>query len=528
MENKIELCLAYIRVSSADQVANGGGLISQEKICRETARRLGWDIKKVYADAGISGKDIESRPQLNAMLDFLNKAKEPYVVLFYDISRLSRDSCDWGLLRKLIEQKGHRLADRNGIMAQNAVARFIANMEAAQAQLMRESNQEKCIEFSLACLKDGWWIYGIPPGYTWKQMPGDKRKTIVLKQSEANIIKDAMEMYASAQLVSQSDVMGFLNVRFAEISKNKTNLDFVKRMLTNQFYTGVFARPDKGIPTQKWHIEPLISTATFNLIQDRLKGRNIGKAVRKYNKQDEQFLLKGFITCPECGFPLTGSRSKGGLYPYYQCQSKRNCPNRHLVNVATGRLHDEFEKEVLEKIAPNENLLALTRALAVKEYKERHNANGADKEAKQHRIAEIDKEQMIIADSYTTANGIMRNALNLKIETLESEKLTLQNDVDNFQDELMPFDEAFGYVADFVRRPVEVWRNGDYGIKQLVLTLCFSDRISYNKEQKFGTVVLSPIFGLFDDLSSDTHKVVPPARIGLAPRPYQGRVLPLY
>lgn len=512
MENQLKQCLIYTRVSTADQLVRGGGIESQDRICRDVASRNGWEIKKVFSDGGISGKDIESRPQLKAMLDFLNKTKEPFVVLFYDISRLTRDDCDWGYLRKTIEGKGHRLADKTGLLAQNAAARLIANMEAVQAQYFRENNFERNEAFALECLKQGWWIYGVPPCYTRVKLPGDTRKTLIHKDPEASIMKEALEGFASARFISQSDVLNFINTKWQEIGKRKTSLNFIKRMLISPFYTGFFPFPKKNIPAQQWHIQPIIDTATFELIQDRLRGRNRVKH-KKYNKHDERFPLRGFVKCPVCDRPLTGSMTKGGAFPYYQCQNAK-CTGKKLANVSPKVLHGEFE-DLLANIAPSASVIALTRALAKGIYQERHTAFYADKEAQKKRIASIEREKESVLEAFLKATtDAMQAACENKMTALDKEKDRLTNDLETQREELMPFDDAFGYVSDFVGHPHAVWRAGDYDIKQIVLDLCFSDRISYNKEQKFGTPSLSPIFGLFESISGDTSQVVPMVGIG--------------
>ena len=513
MGSEIKRCVIYCRVSTPDQVANGGGIDSQETICRDHAKRQGWEVQAVFRDLGVSGKDIEGRPQINAMLDFLDSAKEPCVVLFYDISRLTRENCDFGLLRKIIESKGHRLSTIRGILDQTSIGRFMANIEAAQAQYFRESNAERNNAFSRECLKAGWWIYGVPPGYQHAKRSGEKRNYIVPKEPLAGIIKEALEGFAYARFVSQTDVLDFVNARLLDLGMKSKDLNYIKRILTSPFYTGFFSFPKWDIPAQTWKIEPFIDTDTFNLIQDRLAGRNRINH-RRYNKHDERFPLKGFVVCPVCGRPLTASMTKGGTYPYYQCQNAK-CTGKRLANVAPKVIHAEFE-ELLGKIAPTAPVLALTRALAKGIYQERHTAIYADRETKQRRIEAIGREQKAALDAFIKATtDATRAGCEERMTELDTEKARLINAIDAHAEELMPFDAAFGYVSDFVSRPLVIWQGGNLARKQLVLNLCFSDRISYNKEQRFGTPSLSPIFGLFEGISGNTSKVVPLVRIGL-------------
>ena len=504
---QITKAVCYIRVSSDKQVSDGNGLETQQWSCQSWASHNKYIIERFFTDAAKTGTKTDGRDQLAKMIDFLSKTKEPHLVLFYDISRLARNAGDFIKLRKSMEKYGHRLATCKGVLETSPVGKFMATIEAAQAELFADQNRERTVAGMQEAARNGYWITHQPPGYQFVKVGA--RKELKRDEPLASIIQSAQENFANAKLVSQTDVANFLTekMRCAGLPIPKNIFDFVKRILTDRKYTAIFAYPKYNIPVQKWHIEPLISTDTFNLIQDRLQGISRVKH-RKYNKHDERFPLKGFITCPECSRPLTASMTKGGKYPYYQCQN-RKCPNKKLANVSPATLHHEFEVEILDKIAPSENLIALTRAIATKEYDERNKSANANNEEKKKRIYEIEQQQSDIVNAYIGANDIMKKSLNAKIAELETEKLALQDAVNNFEPELIPFDEAFNYVADFLNRPIEAWRNGDYNIKQMVLNLCFADKISYNKEQKFGTPKLSPIFSMFSEFSNGNSLMVP-------------------
>ena len=59
----------YIRVSTEEQAREGYSLAAQERSLREKCSREGWEVYDVYADRGISGKDITHRPAMTTMLD---------------------------------------------------------------------------------------------------------------------------------------------------------------------------------------------------------------------------------------------------------------------------------------------------------------------------------------------------------------------------------------------------------------------------------------------------------------------------
>lgn len=67
MENKKQVAI-YIRVSTLDQAREGYSLDAQEKTLRKWCEERKYNVYDLYADKGISGKDIEHRPDINRLL----------------------------------------------------------------------------------------------------------------------------------------------------------------------------------------------------------------------------------------------------------------------------------------------------------------------------------------------------------------------------------------------------------------------------------------------------------------------------
>ena len=83
----------YIRVSTLDQAQEGYSLDAQEKTLRKWCDDRKYTIYDLYADRGISGKDIEHRPDMNRLLKDAKK-NEFDVVLFWALSRFTRSVSD--------------------------------------------------------------------------------------------------------------------------------------------------------------------------------------------------------------------------------------------------------------------------------------------------------------------------------------------------------------------------------------------------------------------------------------------------
>lgn len=83
----------YIRVSTLDQAREGYSLEAQEKTLRKCCDDRKYAVFDLYADKGISGKDIEHRPDMNRLLQDAKEGKFD-IVLFWALSRFTRSVSD--------------------------------------------------------------------------------------------------------------------------------------------------------------------------------------------------------------------------------------------------------------------------------------------------------------------------------------------------------------------------------------------------------------------------------------------------
>ncbi len=524
-QSKLTKCVIYCRVSTSQQVHEGHGLDSQEYHCRQWAHMEGLEVKALFVDKGISGKDTANRQELNNMLAFLSKAKECYFVVFYDITRLSRDAGDFNMLRDIIEKQGHILATVRGKLEQTPAGRFTATIEAAHGQFWCEENAQKNLSYMHERARQGYWQFQPPWGYQFKKTPNGKE--LVAKEPEASIVRDAITGYATGRFANVVDVMNFVNPKRIELGYKPYNLTQVKEILESPKYTAHFAFRTKkhfDIPYQKWaHIEPLIDLTTHNMVKDRLNKRirgNTGVNKKHYLKDDPDFPLKGFVLCPKCGYPLTGSRCKNRLgkpYPYYQCQHK-GCENRSKMYISPTILHKDFE-DLLHQITSNENYIDLARALAKEEYDRRTKDVVAQRKAKEIRLAQIEQEKQRVFNAFINASADgLRQMCEQQIENLTNEQTNLTQELESAPPEIMPFNQAADCVVDFIGNLPAVWEKGDLATKRGVLNTTFMHKISYDKESKFRTPELSPIFKMFSEFQGSKSNMVPV--VGLEPTTY--------
>ena len=82
MDNEKKIAGLYIRVSTEDQAREGFSLPEQEKRLRAMCEYKGYEIYKLYKDAGISAKTGNTRPAFEELLqDIRDKKCNTIVVL---------------------------------------------------------------------------------------------------------------------------------------------------------------------------------------------------------------------------------------------------------------------------------------------------------------------------------------------------------------------------------------------------------------------------------------------------------------
>jgi DNA invertase Pin-like site-specific DNA recombinase len=91
----------YIRVSTSKQDTD-----NQRRELEVVAKRSGWEIVRVYEDAGISGaKGRDQRPGLDAMMKGVN-SKEFDLVASWSVDRLGRSLTDLLNILQALHEKG--------------------------------------------------------------------------------------------------------------------------------------------------------------------------------------------------------------------------------------------------------------------------------------------------------------------------------------------------------------------------------------------------------------------------------------
>ena len=131
------LALAYVRVSTGEQVSEGASLDTQRAALTAEAERRGWDVE-VSADEGLSAKDVESRPGLVAALDRLDRG-DADALLAVRLDRVSRSVADFaGLIARAKRRAWRVVLLSPNLDTEDPAGKFTAHVLAAAAEYERD------------------------------------------------------------------------------------------------------------------------------------------------------------------------------------------------------------------------------------------------------------------------------------------------------------------------------------------------------------------------------------------------------
>jgi DNA invertase Pin-like site-specific DNA recombinase len=129
----------YLRVSTSKQETS-----NQRRELEAVASRSGWEIIKVYEDAGISGaKGRNERPGLDAMLKAVN-SKEFDLVATWSVDRLGRSLTDLLSILQCLRDKGVDLfLHQQGLDTSTTAGRAMFQMLSVFAEFERGIIRER-------------------------------------------------------------------------------------------------------------------------------------------------------------------------------------------------------------------------------------------------------------------------------------------------------------------------------------------------------------------------------------------------
>lgn len=503
MKSKIQKALIYNRVSSKKQVTEGHGLDSQELRCREYAANKGYEVAAVFSDDVTGEGDFMKRPGMAKLLRYLDDhMDEQYVVIFDDLKRYARDTVFHLKLRNEMALRNATRECLNFKFEDSPEGEFIETVLAAQSQLERQQNSRQTRQKMQARIQNGYWVFQPPLGYKYARSQG-RGKILVRDEPIASVIQEALEGFAEDRFLTRADAMRFFqdNPLFPKDSRGIVRNQRVTGIFDQWVYAGFIEAPSWGISRRMGQHEPLVSAEVWQRIQDKLNGK---VQTPRQTNLNEDFPLRGYVACAECGTPLTACWSRGThkRYAYYLCPNRTGTCSSYGKSIRREKIEGEFE-ELLQSLQPSESLFIMASAMFKDLWNHRLSQGEVQVKALGAQLGKIEKQVSQLLERILDASvPSVIAAYENRIQKLEEEKLLIAQRMVSGRRPANSFEQSLRTALGFLASPSILWKTGQLEDRRTVVKLAFADRLSYARNEGFRTANLAlpfKVLGAFRD-----------------------------
>ena len=485
MNNERKIAAVYIRVSTEDQAREGFSLGEQKEKLLQLCAFKGYEVFKVYEDAGISAKDMEHRPAFQEMLQDMRAGKINYIVA-YKLDRVTRSVRDLEeLILELEKYNCYLVCDRDDVNTSTANGRFFVRMLTVLSQLEIEIVSERT-KFGLnGAIKSSHLPGPAPLGYK-----KDGNKKTIVDETTKPIIERIFKMYLEGKSFQQiSNIFNEEKILYPKKWKDTT----IQKIIDNKIYMGDYeqykriAKKENKKPVIYMNVvEPIISRAMWEECQ-RQKEVN----QRTYTR-DRVYLFFQKIKCPICGriMKCKGSGGTKRKYMYYTCEHCHiNFNESHVEKLLKNFIYDLLEYDMAVKkfflpILEDKNSKIDTNSID-KEIRSLEKQRDRIKQAYIKGIVEMDdfkEDYKLIEDKLANLEGKKLDLINLETFNYSPHELLAERDLE--REKMIRLDTLNSLLKS-------KWNDMDKTEKQEFISK-FIDTIEIKKDDK-GNLILEKI-----------------------------------
>ncbi len=478
MNSEKKIAGLYIRVSTEDQAREGFSLPEQEKRLRAMCEYKGYEIYKLYKDAGISAKDM-NRPAFEELLQDIREKKCNTIVVL-KLDRLTRSVYDMEFIMKFLEENDAYLDCANEeINTTNSSGKMVARLLTTVSQNEIERTSERTKFGLVGAIKEGHIPGKNPLGYKRDD------KKLVIDPLTKDIVKRIYDLYFDGK--SYSNIATIFN---EEKVLGKTNWrdTGILRIISNEIYKGDFVS-GKTLNKPIYYenvVEPIVSKELWDNCQVQKK-----KNQKNYMRTQTYIFLQK-LRCPKCGRILAGGASHklkaDKWYFYYRCEDcKNNIKEEVIESSVKTLLADILEYDNVV----NEFFLPVLKS-KLNDPKEQYEKELKSLKNKKERIRKAYIDSLFTEEEYKQESKIVDNQIefvnsklleNSQAEQLNftTEDILLKRDMDFINKVKLPisyyaFNENWDLLdrdtkADIVMRYIDdielELKNNKYQVKQI-------------------------------------------------------------
>ncbi|GIP59097.1 recombinase family protein [Paenibacillus woosongensis] len=502
----------YARVSTEDQAEQGYSIDAQLETLRKYCELYGKEVYKEYVDAGVSGKSIEGRYELQRLLKDAGD-KKFHEVIVWKFNRMARKNVD---LLNIVEQlEAYNITFRSfseNFDTSTSMGKFALQMMGAVGELERNTIVDNVKMGMKQRAKKGEHNGKLPLGYRAVPDPGNlskkRSKFVAVVPEEAIIIRKIFELYAAGRgLKSIANELNHSGYRTK--TGNTFSTTAIKEILNNPFYIGKVrynryenwsnkrrrGKSAEPIIADGKH-EAIIGDALWEKVQFLLQKKSFTPS-RIF---DGEFLLSGLIRCPKCGAAMVASRTRSKTKSgeivnrlYYSCGAFRSkgssvCSANSIrkqdaEDEVINRLARVLSKDrILKAIVDKMNHRLVTRTLPLQAELEHIRSQLEQAESKKRRYQDLIEQNNL--DKLIVAERMQEIHADLIKFRAEKSRLELELTEDNSSP------VVFEQVRDLIAGFHQVLTAAPFEQRKTLLHL-FIKRITMNESKMIETIELS-------------------------------------
>ena len=451
MNNEKKVAGLYIRVSTEDQAREGFSLPEQEKRLRAMCEYKGYEIYKVYEDAGISAKTGNTRPAFEELLQDI-KDKKCNTIVVLKLDRLTRSVFDWEKIIRFLEENNAYLDCANDdINTTNANGKMISRILTSVSQNEIERTSERTKIGLAGAIKEGHIPHKAPFGYKRVDkilVPDESSKDDIIRIF--NLYHEGNSYQTISNIYNKEKVMGKTNWKDSTILK----------ILSNEIYKGDFVHGKRtNNPTYYENVvEPVVSKELWEECQVQKKRNS-----RNY-KRDKDYLFLQKLKCPKCQRILGGNATRkknGNVYYYYQCHDCK-------ITIKEKDIEKEFDRFIVDiqeyDAVVNQTLLPMIQTKLdnpkeklIKELKEQQQKQERIRKAYVNgsfTIKEYDEEKEIVEKAISNIETKIKNCEVCNELKFTPEDILIKRDIDYINKIVYPkeYEENTYTWEDYTRK----------------------------------------------------------------------------
>ena len=337
----------YIRVSTQYQVDKDSLKVQRRDLEAYCRLMLHTENYVVFEDPGFSAKNTD-RPEYQKMMSQIRSGEFSHLIV-WKLDRISRNLLDFSSMYEELKELGVTFISLNEQFdTSSAMGEAMLKIILVFAELERKMTAERVSAVMASRAQVGKWNGGrVPYGYNYDK----ETQTFTINRAEQAVFNRIWDLYEEKQSIIA--VVHWLNDNgFRTKRGNDWTSAVVHKLLSNEWYTGVYIYSKEGKPRKNQdpndliitpdHHVAMVSQQRYDRMQLMLKRNGRGVEQRSYERKYTH-IFAGILRCKKCDGNMVanlGRMNAAGWRPSnYGCTNRRKrsgCTNKYVTDKVVG------------------------------------------------------------------------------------------------------------------------------------------------------------------------------------------------